>query len=290
MINYLKLLFNNPESVDNTFQESKLNVIQWGQSLSVGEYGLNVAGFSTAKMNQSNARYLDTRGFINGGLISPTWKQFGEEYMDPYIGQAFTGLPPFGVAGQYTIAELLKTNHNIDLDFYMAGRGNQWFGSDANPGNFHISADGLTVGNLTADFLRALQHMKNQGYTFHVMNIMHGESDALNDPSFLSVFDVILLRLMTAVRNIYPDILFFVRIMPEEARAWIERGTVGGLDIINAKIMTAIETIGNAHPVLMSNPHSLENRVPAIHESVPIGSTQLGESLYNKYNEILNFN
>ena len=290
---FVSSINTTPTTDTGGFSETTLKIAQLGQSLSVGEYGLSSAGFSNDKIFQTNARYLSTKGYRDLGTIEPFWKTFDDYFMSPYLGQPYTaepvGLPVYGVAGQYTIAELLKANHNLNFDIFMGGKGATAFGTDAAPRGLYISADGLTLSGIARDTKRTLTWMAANGLELHGINWMHGESDARDDNASLVGYDTMCLRFFNMIRDIYPDVPFFVRIMPEEARAWIENpaagGTVGGLDIINAKLQTVISTIGNAYPVYMPVPHSLEY-VGGVHESVPVGSTAMATAFYNKYVEI----
>jgi len=286
-------------------------VILAGQSLAYGSDGLDISGYSAEKMNQPNARWLNTRGFLGDGYTLPSiqtvpvLQQFSPDIMTPYqLYDYGNDLPTYGACLQFDLAEKLWQDNGVRMDLLQLAWGAQPFiNKNGTNGRWYMSADGLTQGVCASGLIDTMQIMKNvYDYDYDCVLWLHGESDARDSYASLIAYEQNLTNFITQVRlqSGNTNLPFFIRKMPENARPWIEDnrlvlgeyigGTVGGLDIINQSFANVAAAMTNVFVVEMYEPSSLKvEGPPAIHTTSPLGNAEMTDKFYTALDNYFNF-
>ena len=273
-------------------ETTTLKVFIGGQSIAEGGVGISGSGYSSAKINNPDARWLDVKGYVGISgfpLEDPTWQPFSNILNAPYNWYEQSGADAtYGASQEYELGMLLQADGK-KLDIVKMPKGGTVFGNDANPTTSHyISADGLTRGLITDDTVDVLTWLTAEGIQLDAVFWMHGESDA-KIYAHLLTYDTMLTRWVTLMPTLtgQTNLKYFIRIMPEGARWWTELvsegGVAGGLDIINGKLQKVIDNNANCYAVNMPANQDLADYV---HPS-QLGNDQMAERYKRKVDEVL---
>ena len=252
--------------------KTDFNIILSGQSIAQGQYTAATSGYSTVKLTNSGATYLECK------TATHTWESFTDKMMSPY---QFSDPAVYGCGMEYTLAEYF-TNDGKTFNLYKPAWGSQKFGTDASPGKFHVSSDGLTLGEITQDIIDIMTAQKALGRSFDYFLFMHGESDGRDALDSRNAYETNLKRFIDKIREVEPNIPFLIRQIPPEAETWMGAVIAGGRAAINTAIDNVIAdttNYHNCHLVVMPDPFSQGDD---IHPSNPTGNDQMALSYWTK--------
>lgn len=258
---------------------SEVNIIISGQSIAQGQYPASTSGYSSAKLNNVNATYLECK------TATHTWEQFTNKMMSPY---QYSDPAVYGCSLEYSLAEYY-TEQGITFNLYKPAWGAQKFGTDASPGKFHVSSftlgsldqttfDSLIFGEITQDIVDIMIEQKADGVTFNSFLWMHGESDGRDALDSRNAYETNLRRFIEVIRFIQPNIPFYIRILPPETEDWMGAVVAGGRDAINTAITNVASDTPYVYTITMPSPFSQGDD---IHPSNPVGNDQMALAYWN---------